>query len=347
MMAGDESVVFFGLRTGVELFRDPRFPDALERVKVAALLYDRLVIEAGLLDVTVGVDGGTSMWHPPDALTPELRQRARTPVERGAPLQLAIGKQEARGVPATEMHVLLSTQVEKTYMPEFHTGILDELGPLDLDWVDPILTPGGDLPTSTPVGEAVWRQNSSDGFDKNLLTGVPTFERSLIYKSFNRDVAVAADMGASLAITPLFEPMVAQRQVPLESPGHRALQVLVPNVGRLTWEQVIAFREHPGAAEARAQLRELERQAGAEPGDHSAAAEAALAAAVATTLLKVAEDRSLKLGREAVSEVTKTGVAMIPGIGPLAEHLITAIQLGRQHRLERRSWTSALMKLQA
>lgn len=52
------------------------------------------------------------------------------------------------------------------------------------------------------------QQNTRDSFDRALMSGVNRFERDFIYKSFNRDVAIAEDVRAVLQVSTLFEPMV-------------------------------------------------------------------------------------------------------------------------------------------
>jgi hypothetical protein len=70
-MADEPSIIFFPLRTSVELFASRDAPEAITRAKLAALLYDQVIFEAGLLDVTIGETGGSHWWTPPDALTAE------------------------------------------------------------------------------------------------------------------------------------------------------------------------------------------------------------------------------------------------------------------------------------
>src|ERR1700761_7043227 len=92
--------VFFPLRSAVELFADPRSPDAVTKAKEAAVLYDELIFEDGLLDVSITPNGSANFWNPPDAMTPELLDRSRRINVVGSPMTLAIGTEAEPGVPA-------------------------------------------------------------------------------------------------------------------------------------------------------------------------------------------------------------------------------------------------------
>jgi hypothetical protein len=48
----------------VELFDDREGPEAVTRVKQAAILYDEVVIEDGLFTVAISTQGGNSWWEP-------------------------------------------------------------------------------------------------------------------------------------------------------------------------------------------------------------------------------------------------------------------------------------------
>ena len=144
---------FFPLRTSVELFEDRTSPAAVARAKEAAILFDRLLFEAGLFDVTIGEDGSWSSWLPPDHITPEHLERSRQIIPAGSPLQVSM-QQEASpgGEPVGERHVVLSTPVGVQYMSEFESGILRDLAEFNPDWLD-VVTFLGD-----PASDATIRQ---------------------------------------------------------------------------------------------------------------------------------------------------------------------------------------------
>lgn len=335
--------ILLPLRTSVDLFSDPSQPSALTRAKQAAVLYDTMTVEVGFLDVSITAHGGHTMWKPPDWITEDDIRRARKPPEQGQPMSLAIGVQPAFGVPAEKMTTIMQGDISMAYAAEWHSEVLVPLQALGADFVDVIVTPGGDIPRDNPVGEAIARQNFSDMGDESLVPGVNTFERDFIYKSFNRDAAVAEDLGAVLQVSTLFEPMLERHG--WKPTGATALGVLAPNLGGLEWEQVLEFRDHPGAGEARSMLRESERTAVEQEPEDAREFLTRTFQGVTEALFGVFEDRRMKLGRAAVEEVAKDAVSillppvgMLIGAANLAEDAATA-------RIQSRSGIAALMKL--
>ena len=342
----EPSTVFFPLRTSVELFVSPQSPDAVTRAKEAALLYERLIFEVGLLDVTIGDTGGSTWWTPPQRLTRDRIERSRIPIPTGAPFSIAIGKQASPGEPAQEMHAAVSGNVSVAFAAEWHSGILGDLVQFDPEWISTVELGGSDLPRSHPLGKQIANANFRDWTDKTLLRDRPTFERDFIYKSFNHDIVIAMDLNAAISITPLFDEMVDRHRLTPANVGDQALSVLVPNVGALPWEAVLEFRDHPGSQEAREMLRQFEQRAAqSEPRDaleylRSISQEVTRAYALAL------EDQRPKLGEELAKEALKTGVSFVPAVGPAVEKVATVTQLLREGQRQRRSWTAAIMRLQ-
>jgi hypothetical protein len=151
------STIFFPLRTSVELFEDRRSPQVVTRAKEAALLYDRLIFEEGLYDVTFTSTGLVDQWLPPDDISPEHLERSHEPIPEGSPMQLLVGN-----------HVLMEGPVELQYFSELHTGILDELEQFNPDWVESVAI-GGAIDSSSPIGRAIGELNRRDSVDKTLM----------------------------------------------------------------------------------------------------------------------------------------------------------------------------------
>jgi hypothetical protein len=223
------------------------------------------------------------------------------------------------------MRAIVSDKLSARYLAEFHTGILGELGELKPDWVRPVTTGGGDLPQSTAVGKAIWELNWEDFGASDLLPEVDYDLKSFIYKSFNRDLVIAADLDATFSITKLFAPMLARRGLVAQPLGTEALSVVVPNIGGLPWEAVAHFRNHPGSTEARAMLIEFERRAAEqEPEDayawlKSVSQQVNDAAALADTAKSIPEE----MAKEACSRASRS--SRLSGRSPR-----------RHHRLRRR-----------
>lgn len=58
--------IFFPLKSGVELFEDRSSPQAVTRAKEAAVIYDEVIFEEGLYDITITPEGSTNFWTPPN-----------------------------------------------------------------------------------------------------------------------------------------------------------------------------------------------------------------------------------------------------------------------------------------
>ena len=331
------------MRTSVDLFSDAHQPSALTRAKQAAVLHDLVAVEAGFLDVSITDHGGSIWWTPPDQITEDQVGRARKPPGLGTPMTLAVGQEAALGQPAEEMTAIVSGHISMAYGAEWHSEVLEPLAALGVDFVETFATGGGDITTLHPIGQEISRQNYRDSSDPSLLPGVNTFQRDFVYKSFTRDAAVAADLGAVLQVSTLFEPMLERRG--WEPTGTTALQVAAPNLGALEWEQVLEFRAHPGASEAREMLREFERIAAEEEPEDASAFLLKVSQEMADGLFSVLEHRSVHVTRAVAEEAAKTAISFIPVVGPFIEKGVTAVEVGAAKRAESRSGVAALMRL--
>ena len=336
--------VFFPLRSAVELFSDPRSPDAVTKAKEAAVLFDEVIFEDGVLDVSVTSNGSTCFWNPPETMTPDLLERSRQVNLAGSPMSLAIGEETERGQPAPKMQVLFEGQVSNAYLAEFHTNILDELAPLAPDWVQTVDIGGQKQPGSVgdPVYEAIRRL---DFADEELMPDVERFLRSFIYESFNRDATVAAALEASFTSTRLFAPMIARGGVEADLAGSEALSIIVGDVGALPWEAVLEFRDHGGSQEARHRLREFERLAvESEPRDAYDFMRK-VGHEVNRGFRAAVEELAPSLPEDLAKQVLLNGVAMVSVIGAPVALVAEAASSFSASRSFSRSWISAVMVL--
>lgn len=339
--------LFFPLRSVVELFSNPRSPDAVTKAKEAAVLYDELIFETGVLDVSITSAGSTSFWDPPEAMTPEMVERSRQIDAVGSPMTLSIGKQEQADVPATEMHVFLEGTVSHRYLSQFHSGILDELSPFEPDWVQTIDIGGQKHPGSMgePLYEAIRRQNFADFTDKELMSDHESYLRSFIYESFNRDAAVATALEASFTGTRLFAPMIARAGLEAEAAGAEALSIVVGDLGNLPWEAVLEFRDHRASREARERLREFERLAlDSEPRDAYEFIRR-VGYEVNRGFRAAVEELAPSLPEELAKQVLLNGVATVSVVGAPVAALAGAASAVSSSRAFNRSWIAAVMVL--
>jgi len=340
------SALFFPLRTSVELFENRTSPEAVTRAKEGAILFDRLIFEAGLLDVTISDAGAPQMWLPPGHITPQHLANSRKVIPVGAPVQVVIQQQAGPGGSLVgQPHTMMSGSVAAQYIAEFHSGILADLAQFNPDWVEEVTIPHT-LSTSSPEGQAIMRLNHRDGFDSSLMPGLNTFQRGYIYKSFNRDAVMAAGLDATFNVTDLFSPMLARGRVAPYTAGAEALDYAVPNVGALPWEAIMEFRDHPACEDARGKLREFEERALAtEPGDL-----VTFSKEVGREVVKGYEaayrDLLPNLPEQLQEETAKALFGLIPVVGTF-EGLIGMGQAVAQSMQNRRTWIAALMRLRS
>lgn len=342
------SAIFFPLRSSVELFEDPRSPAAATRAKEAAVLYDRLIFETGLYEVTLTPTGSWTWWTPPDQITPEKLEGSRQPVPVGSPFTVTVASQPAQGEPAQgPAHVAVHGPVSIRYAAEFHSRILDELDQFKPAWVETLALGSADNParSGTVPHRMIEALNFEDFRDDKLLRDFDSFSKSWIYKTFNRDCVVAADFGAAFNVTPLFGPLVERRGASREFAGGDALDILVPNVGSLPWEAVLEYRSHAGSVEARARLREFEEKAAAEEPDDAYRFLKQISREISRGYMAAIKDLAPSLPEDLVKEALLTAVSVSTVIGPVLEKLIALSGAAAEASSFNRSWVAAIMKL--
>lgn len=335
--------MLFPLRTGVELFKDPAMLEAVDRAKQAAALYDELIFETGLCEVTVTPAGSMEEWRPPHLLTDEELAESRRVPEAGTSISLSVGQEGPEGWTAE----LMAGHVAKAYASEYHTGILDDLARFEPKWVKRL--DGGPLAEGTPEHGLAQTLREHDTADKSLMRemwgGDELTLRNWIIKAFDRDVAVSHAVGASLSATSLFAPMIEARGARPERAGLDALEILVPDLASLPWEAVFEFRDHPGCAEARAMLREFEEKAATQEPEDANSYLRSVQDQVHDALFSAIEDKRTPLFRSIATEAAKAGIGLVPVVGQIAGPAWTVVEVGSEYLRERRSWTAALMVL--
>lgn len=332
---------FLPLRMSVELFLEDTPVDAVTRAKQAALLFDEVYIEDGLVDVTLTDGGPTELFWPAEHLTDELLERTRQPIQMGKPMTIAFGEEPEPGVPppASEMRVMAAGTMMRRYLAEFHTGILDELAGLEASWLRVAKSAGAS--EHSLLGRSV---SGAAVLNKEVLPGEATWLRKFAIKAFIRDTAVSDQIGAVIGASPLFRPLLATEPAETEPAGAAALSIVCPDVGRVPWEAICEFREHAGAREAREQLAEIDRSARASEPAANAEHQTRVSTELTRALLAAVTERSTNVTQELVREGLGVAVSLIPGASlvPPVANLVHAV---RRDRTEDRSWVAALMSL--
>jgi hypothetical protein len=340
--------IFFPLKSGVELFEDRSSPEAVTRAKEAAVIYDEVIFEDGLYDVTITPEGSTNFWTPPSQMTPDRLEHSRRPVKIGEPLTLAVGVERSPDQAAEQMSVIFQGAISASFASEYYSGIIQELSKFEPSWARKVVIGGSDAARELgqDAYDAIRHLNFLDLGDRDLMPDTDTFLRSFIYQSFNRDSVIAAGMDASFCVTPLFAPMVAHRGLQPELAGSEALSILVPELTKVPWEAVVEYREHPGSSEARDRLREFERLAHEEEPEDAYEFLRKVSQEVNKAYRAAMVDLAPSFPEELAKEILLTAVSTVSVIGPVVEKAASLTSAAREAREFNRSWIAALMKVQ-
>lgn len=309
---------WFPLVTSVESTTGGDDPDAAARVKQAAILYDELLFERGALHVNISEHGSLLMHR---ALNEEEvpQQLLRNPpgVDKH---RLDVTLDDPR---TGERIVVYDGVVTDPYAAELEYCVFSALAELNTGWaraVDPR------LPEQPEFSVLLPRRDRDPAL--TIEQRAAQAWHDYVHHHLAQVAPHAREMQAALSVSaPIARAFGPQ---PQQIAASRAVRLAVPDVSGLSWEQVLRFREHPAAGEARQRLREL---ADALPGGQELAVlrfERDLLAAE-KDVMKKARSRA-RLGRLAL---TVTGVPFASAANELIEPLTE--RLG-----ERGSWAAAV-----
>jgi hypothetical protein len=239
------------------------------------------------------------------------------------------------------MRPIMQGPITRHYVAEWES-VLRALEPLEPKWAKGVVIDHQAL-NASPAGKEIAARDFACLGDETLLPGVDDRHlRSWTYKSFNRDVVIAEEMGATVNITARFWPMIDRTDLGAVNAGDHALECFVANLDGVSWENVIAFRDHAGAREAREKLKDYEQRAlDAEP-EGLADFRLRLSQEITHDLQQAWQDMKPSVGLDIFRQGLTTAVStLIPVVGPTSSVMETALH-AREHK---RSWRAALMKL--
>jgi hypothetical protein len=334
---------FFPLRSSVELFSNPTGPRPVARAKQAAVLYDEVFFEDGLINAELTKEGSILEHVHPDGITDEVLERSRRVPDVGTGFELTVGFEEGPDQPATPApHFTIRGQYTAKYTAQWRTGVLDELAGFKPDWARYKFLPDDDLKENGLLDVA--GQIAAELEADELAPDDPT-HRSFIVGSFSRDLAVAGSLGATVQVTSLFEPLLRSKLKTVtahhETSGADALGIAVPGVSALPWEAIEEFREHHGSKAAREKLREIEQRIQTEELGDAAEFVQRVGAEVTSELFAVIRDLQGSLGLDLARHAASTALSVIPFASEIAAIGETALATRRR----RHAWHAALMKL--
>jgi hypothetical protein len=241
------------------------------RLKFASVVYDRILLEGGVLRLSAGPNMSFSAVEPYNPADPPRWQTAaaRHAAER-QPFVLAMGKEDTSGVPAATMRTMGSSDTTISWVATLYP-FADEI--LDVaDWMDFVRFPDLDGSAGRLADQWTW----ADERNPALESAVPVrFVRDTVIKNVNRDLALATASGFAATIDPFHQRVVAQR---FNDEGWKlqgyVVPILFPAVGDWSWSAIADLRQDRSMARFRAVLQEVEAEAITEAasGDIEAAA---------------------------------------------------------------------------
>jgi hypothetical protein len=242
------------------------------RLKFASTFYESILLEAGALRITAGPGGSfvEVSGDSQDARFQTPRERASV---RGQSFVVNMGAETQPGVAASRMHTIIESESAIGWSATL-APFLREL-PGEADWFHPVRTSD---PTG-PAGSLVRNWTTADLRSDSVRKSIPEqFVRSLVVKHANRDLVIAAAAGIAVSQDSLHRRVLDQRfndAADLRPTGF-AMPILFPNVGDLSWQQIMELRNHKAMVRFRSIIREVEAGAlaRANGGDLEAAAHA-------------------------------------------------------------------------
>lgn len=324
-------VCLFPLRTNAAFYREHGRLDLRQRVKEATLLYETVVLEDGVYSAVAGPTRSLEMLEP---ASDEVVDNLRRLKPRGGTFSLAL-RHDATGARRV---LAASERAERRFVAEYHSIVrefLQDTGTRELPpWISlaPFaLTPSvqnriGALAREDARRPGFWRRGGSSHF------------RDVVLKNLNHDLLLSACLEAFVSLDGYFSPLVRRKRGVESGKGVFALRVLFPNFGSLGWKQVMEVRDHPGIADFRAKLAEIEEEALAQVDGTSSASEAVHRRA----MIDLAQGwRPPRLIDEAGKIAVDLAIGLIPVIGPPASALLDVAQADQ----ERRTWGAVFLRL--
>lgn len=314
------------------------------RLAHAALLYDDVIVDAGIWEGRSGPSGTVEFRLPPGTF--EGRAAFQTTSDRsradGATFHFAVKPSGSDG-PA---HPLVRSKTTISWKATFDPLVLEV--PRAYKWLHVGVF---DLyPEDKRVVKKMASQDASDGV---LDTYLPDeFSRKLVIGSANFALVLASRMDAAASFDSIHSQALAARLARGQATrvlGSGALAIAFPTAGQLRWQDIDELRRHRGMKNLRARLRDIESEAlvlassgrSFEKSVHDAY-RYALEADIASL------QPSLKKGAAAV--LVGAGVSLLTGplpmaIGVGAGAAVTVAEVAAARRRAGQSWIAAASRL--
>ncbi|MGD9891151.1 MAG: hypothetical protein AB7R89_09230 [Dehalococcoidia bacterium] len=253
-----KSTILFGLRSNANaLLQGAPANSVVGRIKIASLLHDRVLIEEGTWIGMAGERASSAIWHPPSftqvAQLQAPRERRTKPDDE---FYFLVTPSDAP--PGTPGRPILRSRTTISWRATFEPLKRDL--PRAFSWMEF----GHAEPTN--VGKKVIsRWNDVDKVDPGLHEAFPEqFVRGMLVDSANTDLFVGSQLGAAVSLDRFHKSLVMFRLMRGEAKsvlGHKTLDILVPKVTDLDWNDIDEVRKHKDLNHLRAVLRDIEAEA--------------------------------------------------------------------------------------
>lgn len=332
-----KSIFFFPLRSNTGYYESPQgYLGLVDRIKQASLLYDLLIFEGGIYTSIIWDSGKWDVWHPPHMATEnELQWLKDSFKPTGGESVLLVQAEGGEPLP------LFSGEVIRRFQCEFHS-ILRNLGAESLPWIK---TETFSLTEEGKQDARATAQSIGTEF-RNSLPEVNRHLLSLIINNFCRDLVVTTDMNAAATVHTLHLQPLINKVGGSQASGFAALEVAVPNLSSLAWEEIIEVRAQPAWVEFRKKLLELEltvKTALPHVGVNELQFEVAVSQALIQELLVEIANYQPRTG-EIIGNIA---IDLIFGLIPLpgASAALTGIRGFGEMEKAHSSWITAFLKL--
>lgn len=230
------------------------------RIKMASLLYDRVLLEAGIAIIQAGLHGTFTARprgrpdQPAEWQTPLGRKRGQD-----SPISIAVAPEAEPGIPADGAYTTIINSPTSIYwLPTLEPFVRELSG--QCDWI--VLGEPADM--AEPFKDLKRRWTRRDDSNTALERLVPErFVRERLVEHVSHDLAIGASGGWDVSVDRYHGRVITARfaeDASIRVHGF-ALPVLVPRVADLGWSEIIQIRNSPGIKRLRQVIREVETEA--------------------------------------------------------------------------------------
>ncbi len=350
--AQNESRLFFPLRSNVALFRTPAgFLSLEERLKVAALLYDRVILEGGFYKLDVTAEGSYDFHQLRDVdcsgqgLTDEDARLWREQAEK-------LGDQSDHSIVVSvkpsgsegDFQRLFGGPLLASYFAEFQSlaAHFDGRNQSWVTWQDGI--PHFNQQVGSWLSLALQRDELT-----GVGSGLDWRLRRKLLEALNRDLVVASLLNATIATDPLHSELMAEKvaKAGFDATLHRSvLPIVLPNVAAVPWNEIVDLRNEVALLDFRQLISEFEDEIADLPDVADLATmHRAVMVRWNERLQQALLDHLPTYRQVAASGLLDLAIEIVnlpvPGFGVAVSTAIDAYEVSRFHR----SWLSVFMRL--